>query len=263
MVYKTKNNVKSLVADNPLSAVATTLNVTTGTGNRFPNEFPFVLTIWDAVVYSNPGDDPNMEISECSDRTVDAMTIVRGLEGTGGVEHACGSRVAMLLTAGIINSIVPQSNLSASSAPTVNDDSDDGYGVGSEWIDEVADKGYLCLDATVGAAVWKETTQSGGGDGEANTASNLGAGAGLFTTKDGVNLPFKSLTAGTNVTLNENTNDIEIVASGGSGQAIVASTLIVAATAGNGCKDPLRADDQCDGTADQSEINTAITGLPV
>ena len=51
-----------------------------------------------------------------------------------------------------------KSNLSAIAAPTVNDDSVSGYAIGSEWLDTTADKGYLCLDATATAAVWKETT---------------------------------------------------------------------------------------------------------
>lgn len=54
-------------------------------------------------------------------------------------------------------------NLTAAVAPTVDEDSGDGYAVGSRWIDTTADKEYVCLDATVGAAVWIETTQSGGG----------------------------------------------------------------------------------------------------
>lgn len=41
-------------------------------------------------------------------------------------------------------------------APTVNDDSDDGYGVGSWWFDTTADRAYVCLDATATAAVWVE-----------------------------------------------------------------------------------------------------------
>lgn len=48
-------------------------------------------------------------------------------------------------------------------APTVNEDSGDGYAVGSRWIDTTANKEYVCLDASVGAAVWTETTQAGGG----------------------------------------------------------------------------------------------------
>ena len=45
-------------------------------------------------------------------------------------------------------------NLSAATAPTANDDSDDGYAVGSRWIDTTADVAYICVDATVSAAVW-------------------------------------------------------------------------------------------------------------
>ncbi len=55
------------------------------------------------------------------------------------------------------------SNVGASTAPAVTDDSGDGYAIGSRWFDTTNDKEYVCLDATVGAAVWKETTASGGG----------------------------------------------------------------------------------------------------
>lgn len=41
-------------------------------------------------------------------------------------------------------------------APTVNNDTLEGYGTGSFWFDETADKSYLCLDAAQGAAVWRE-----------------------------------------------------------------------------------------------------------
>lgn len=43
-------------------------------------------------------------------------------------------------------------------APTINDDSGDGYAIGSRWIDTVTDKEYVLVDTTVGAAVWVVTT---------------------------------------------------------------------------------------------------------
>ncbi len=55
-----------------------------------------------------------------------------------------------------------KTNLGSAVAPAVGDDSDDGYAVGSIWIDTTADRAYVCLDATVGSAVWTETTQAGG-----------------------------------------------------------------------------------------------------
>lgn len=53
--------------------------------------------------------------------------------------------------------------LDAVIAPTVGDDSSAGYSVQSRWTDISADKEYVCLDATVGAAVWTEITGGGGG----------------------------------------------------------------------------------------------------
>ncbi|MGC9100891.1 MAG: hypothetical protein ACP5HC_06505, partial [Caldisericum sp.] len=49
-------------------------------------------------------------------------------------------------------------NYNATSAPTANNDSSQGYSIGSRWIDTTNDDEYVCLDATVGAAVWKKTT---------------------------------------------------------------------------------------------------------
>jgi hypothetical protein len=53
--------------------------------------------------------------------------------------------------------------------------------------------------------------------GEANTASNLGAGTGLFSAKSGVDLQFKSLVAGTNVTFSSDANTVTINATGSGG----------------------------------------------
>lgn len=49
-------------------------------------------------------------------------------------------------------------NLTATTDPGVGDDSDDGYTIGSRWVNVTLDKEFVCLDATVGAAVWSETS---------------------------------------------------------------------------------------------------------
>jgi hypothetical protein len=50
-----------------------------------------------------------------------------------------------------------QNNANASAAPTVNDDTTQGYRRLSKWYDQTNDLTYECLDATTGAALWVET----------------------------------------------------------------------------------------------------------
>jgi len=61
------------------------------------------------------------------------------------------------------------------------------------------------------------TGGGGGGGGEANTASNQGGGDGLFKTKTGVDLEFRTLVGGTNITLVPGADTITIDAAGGAG----------------------------------------------
>ena len=57
----------------------------------------------------------------------------------------------------------------ATTAPTANDDSGDGYSVGSAWADVTNDRWYVCVDATGSAAVWLELPKKT----EAHTWSSL------------------------------------------------------------------------------------------
>lgn len=61
-------------------------------------------------------------------------------------------------------------------APTADEDTGDGYAVGSLWMDTTNDKAYVCLDATSTAAVWTEIT--GGGSAYDITADTTWAAKG-------------------------------------------------------------------------------------
>jgi len=79
-----------------------------------------------------------------------------------------------------------KSNLTATIPPTVNDDASQGYGVGSIWIDTTNDIGYVCVDATAGAAIWKDITSTGtkhvSSTAAPSTADNSAAGYSIGST---------------------------------------------------------------------------------
>jgi hypothetical protein len=54
-----------------------------------------------------------------------------------------------------------KNKLAATVDPTVNDDANDGYSVGSVWINTSTSNVWKCTDATVGAAVWSQLTGGG------------------------------------------------------------------------------------------------------
>jgi hypothetical protein len=49
-------------------------------------------------------------------------------------------------------------NFSATIAPTINDDSNSGYAVGSVWVDVIGKKAYVLVDSAPTSAVWKQIT---------------------------------------------------------------------------------------------------------
>lgn len=54
-----------------------------------------------------------------------------------------------------IDANLPKSKFDATVAPTANEDSGDGYSVGSRWLDVTNNTIYTCIDATAAAAIWQ------------------------------------------------------------------------------------------------------------
>ncbi|BCH11942.1 hypothetical protein MesoLj131c_62000 [Mesorhizobium sp. 131-3-5] len=50
-----------------------------------------------------------------------------------------------------------KNNFAAVSDPAVTDDANEGYQVGSAWVNTASDTAWICVDATVGAAIWTPT----------------------------------------------------------------------------------------------------------
>ena len=156
-----KNNVKSHVEDNPLSAGATTLNVHAGDGAKFPAVGDFILTIWDKVTYPDPSDDSNMEIVRATARTTDAITITRAQEGRTGVSHPQNSAVEMLITAGTLDEAFNQ-NLTTTDGPTFGGLSVTNAGADSTTTITGGTRANLFLsntNANAGARNWRIAAQ--------------------------------------------------------------------------------------------------------
>ena len=60
----------------------------------------------------------------------------------------------------VLDANTVKNNFAATTSPLVTSDSASGYGAGSLWVNQTLDIAFVCMDASVGAAIWKETTQS-------------------------------------------------------------------------------------------------------
>jgi hypothetical protein len=77
-------------------------------------------------------------------------------------------------------------NTVTNSAPTAANDNSQGYVIGSTWTDTATGVYYVCVDATVGAAVWVAGSPQAWSPISASGAINPHAAAAYIITKPGI-----------------------------------------------------------------------------
>lgn len=95
-----KNNAKSLAVFNELNNTTTTLtfSIEPDDGDKFPvTGDDYWITAWDNTKYVDPGDDPNMRIGLCTNRTDDELTVTWGQFSTPIVAMPKRPAIALLV----------------------------------------------------------------------------------------------------------------------------------------------------------------------
>ncbi len=95
-------NFAKVDVDGGFAAAATAITLIAGEGAKLPQpttDGEFNLTWWDESVFSDPSDDPNVEIVRVTARATDALTVVRAQEGTADTsKNTGGSTYKMVLS---------------------------------------------------------------------------------------------------------------------------------------------------------------------
>lgn len=88
-------------------ASATSIVLASGHGAKLPTA-PFNLAWWNSTDYSDPSDDPNVEIVRCTAISTDTLTVTRAQESTSASTKNTGSKTYKMiagLTAKVINNL--------------------------------------------------------------------------------------------------------------------------------------------------------------
>lgn len=99
-----KNNASSTMASG-ITNVATQVTVQAGQGALFPSP-----TAGQYAVITLEDVSGNIEITQCTGRTGDTLTIVRAQESTTGLAFSSGSRVECRVTAGVLTALLQKSS---------------------------------------------------------------------------------------------------------------------------------------------------------
>lgn len=91
----------------------------------------------------------------------------------------------------------------SNSIPSTQNDTSDGYSIGSKWIDTVNNNEYVCIDANNNSAIWKRNTDN-------ITGINIGSGSSIYSKKSGDTLEFKTINSMNGINISDNLNNIDI-----------------------------------------------------
>ena len=95
-------NFAKVDVDGGFAAAATAITLIAGEGAKLPQpstDGAFNITWWDESVFSDPSDDPNVEIVRVTARATDVLTVTRAQEGTADTsKNTGGSTYKMVLS---------------------------------------------------------------------------------------------------------------------------------------------------------------------
>ena len=105
MALDSAKNFSKVTVSTGYDAAALSVVLTTGHGTKLPAA-PFNVVWWNSTTYSDPSDDPNVEICRVTVIATDTLTITRAQEGTSASTKNTGGSVYKMiagLTAKVIN----------------------------------------------------------------------------------------------------------------------------------------------------------------
>lgn len=147
---------------------------------------------------------------------------------------------------------------SAEVTHTMHRVSDDGHISLWDGLLTVSSDGTAIANTFDGAVDYNDLFNVPAGAGEANTASNLGTGVKVFTTKSGVDLPFKSIASGDNITISQDINTIVLNSTGEANTVSNLGTGVKVFTSKSGVNLPLKSLASGDNVTISQDANTIV-----
>lgn len=149
MALDNAKNFAKVTVSTGYDAAATGIVLTSGGGALLPT-VPFNLVWWNSTDYSDPSDDPNVEIVRCTVIATDTLTVTRAQESTSAkTKNTAGKTYKMIagLTAKVVNTdLAASAYLSPLAAGSVAV----GNGTAGDKTGTITSHVFIC-DTTTGA----------------------------------------------------------------------------------------------------------------